>query len=111
MCSHYEPVKNHDTLKSHFSIDTIPDGIKKDLWPGYMGAFIRNAEIGTEREILLGSFGLIPHWSAATKIARSIYNARSETVAEKPCYRDAWRLGRRCIIPADAIDEPDWRSG
>lgn len=76
-----------------------------------MGAFIRTAETGTEREMLLGSFGLIPHWSADTKIARHTYNARSETVAEKPSYRDAWRLGRRCIIPADAFYEPDWRTG
>lgn len=29
----------------------------------------------------------------------------------KPSYRDAWRLGRRCIIPAEAFYEPDWRSG
>ena len=43
-------------------------------------------------------FGLIPHWSKDTTIARRTYNARSETVAEKPSYRDAWRLGRRCII-------------
>ena len=39
------------------------------------------------------------------------YNARSETVTEKPSYRDAWRKGYRCIIPADAFFEPDWRSG
>lgn len=114
MCSHYESVKNHETLKSHFKIGAIPDRIKEDLWPGYLGAFIRNSEPGTaslKRELLLGSFGLIPHWAADTKIARSTYNARSETVAEKPSYRDAWRLGRRCIIPADAFYEPDWRSG
>lgn len=111
MCSHYESVKDHETLKSHFNIDTIPDGMKEHLWPGYLGAFVRNTEAGTNREMLLGSFGLIPHWANDTKIARNTYNARSETVAEKPSYRDAWRLGRRCIIPADAIYEPDWRTG
>jgi len=111
MCSHYESVKDHESLKYHFSIDTIPEGMKEDLWPGYLGAFIRNNEAGTDQEILLGSFGLIPHWANDTKIARNTYNARSETVAEKPSYRDAWRLGRRCIIPADAIYEPDWRTG
>lgn len=111
MCSHYESVNNSETLKSHFSIDIVPDGLKHDLWPGYLGAFIRNTEAGTDRELLIGSFGLIPHWATDTKIARNTYNARSETVAEKPSYRDAWRLGRRCIIPADAFFEPDWRSG
>ena len=60
---------------------------------------------------MCGSFGLIPHWSKDTTIAKRTYNARSETVATKPSYRDAWRLGRRCIIPAEAFYEPDWRSG
>ncbi|HRA63503.1 MAG TPA: SOS response-associated peptidase family protein, partial [Burkholderiaceae bacterium] len=30
---------------------------------------------------------------------------------EKPSFRDAWRRGQHCIIAADAIYEPDWRSG
>lgn len=63
------------------------------------------------RELLTGSFGLIPHWSKDATIARRTYNARSETVQEKPSYRDAWKLSRHCIIPAEAIFEPDWRSG
>ena len=63
------------------------------------------------REALLGSFGLIPHWSKDDKMARHTYNARSETVAEKPSFRDAWRRAQHCIIPVSAIFEPDWRSG
>lgn len=39
------------------------------------------------------------------------YNARTETVAEKPSFRDAWKKAHHCIIPAEAIFEPDWRSG
>jgi putative SOS response-associated peptidase YedK len=62
-------------------------------------------------EALVGSFGLIPHWATDTKIARHTYNARSETVATKPSFRQAWKQAQRCIIPADAIFEPDWRSG
>lgn len=118
MCSHYESVKDRHTLKTHYKIDVIPDEVRTDLWPTYMGIFVRKYEPDNaddkatpEREILLGSFGLIPHWATDTKIARSTYNARSETVAEKPSFRDAWRSARRCIIPADAIYEPDWRTG
>ncbi|PHN59688.1 hypothetical protein AO268_30660 [Pseudomonas sp. ICMP 8385] len=42
---------------------------------------------------------------------RRTYNARSETAAEKPSFRNAWRRAQHCIIPAQAIYEPDWRSG
>jgi putative SOS response-associated peptidase YedK len=113
MCSHYEAVKDLQSLKSHFKLTEVPESGKFDLWPGYLGTFIKNQESILEYSphALLGSFGLIPHWASDTKIARNTYNARSETVAEKPSYRDAWRLGRRCIIPTDAIYEPDWRSG
>jgi putative SOS response-associated peptidase YedK len=62
-------------------------------------------------EALTGLFGLVPHWSADTKIARHTYNARSETVAAKPSFRDAWKHAQHCIIPAEAFFEPDWRSG
>lgn len=109
----YEAVKDIDSLKSHFKLTDVPVGGKLDLWPRYLGPFIKNQENAEEYSphALLGSFGLIPHWASDTKIARNTYNARSETVAEKPSYRDSWRLGRRCIIPADTIYEPDWRSG
>jgi len=116
MCSHYEAVKDLQSLKSlksHFKLTEVPESGKLDIWPGYLGTFIKNQEnvLEDSPHALLGSFGLIPHWASDTKIARNTYNARSETVAEKPSYRDSWRMNRRCIIPADAIYEPDWRSG
>lgn len=61
--------------------------------------------------MLTASFGLVLFWSKDTKIARRTYNARSETVAEKPSFRSAWKNAHHCIIPAAAIYEPDWRSG
>jgi putative SOS response-associated peptidase YedK len=42
---------------------------------------------------------------------RRCYNARTETVATKPSFRDAWRRGQRCIIPADVFFEPNYESG
>ena len=118
MCAHYDPQTDPARLKAFFGVGDLPLGLKPSLWPGYRGPFLRKhefADVGDEavpfREGLVGSFGLIPHWAKDTKIARNTYNARSETVHEKPSYRDAWRLARHCIIPAEAIYEPDWRSG
>lgn len=118
MCSHYDPQTDPTRLITHFGVGDLPLGLKPSLWPGYHGPFLRKhefADVGDDavpfRELLVGSFGLIPHWSKDATIARRTYNARSETVHEKPSYRDAWKFSRHCIIPAEAIYEPDWRSG
>ena len=118
MCSHYQGVKDQERLRRHFGVAAPADPGREDLWPGYVGSFIRRhplADVGDEAvpplEALTGLFGLVPHWSADTKIARHTYNARSETVAMKPSFRDAWKHAQHCIIPAEAFFEPDWRSG
>lgn len=49
-------------------------------------------------------WGLIPHWAKDASGAAGTINARSETAAEKPAFRDPMRY-RRCLIPADAFYE------
>jgi putative SOS response-associated peptidase YedK len=61
------------------------------------------------RELLSGTFGMIPQWGDM-KLARSTYNARSETVHQKNSFRDAWKYGKHCVIPAARIYEPLYRS-
>ena len=51
-------------------------------------------------------WGLIPHWAKDERIGYRMINARSETVAEKPAFRAAFK-GRRCLVPADGYYE--WR--
>lgn len=58
------------------------------------------------RELSLMKWGLIPHWSKNPSIATSTINAKSETAATKPAFRDPLML-RRCLIPADGFYE--WR--
>ncbi|NML86589.1 SOS response-associated peptidase [Polaromonas sp.] len=118
MCSHYQAMKDRERYRRHFGVEPPDDLGKFDVWPLYAASFIRRpleADAGDEavphREALPGQFGLIPHWATDTTIARRTFNARSETVATKPSFRDAWRNGQRCIIPVEAFYEPDWRSG
>jgi putative SOS response-associated peptidase YedK len=65
------------------------------------------ARAGADRPTLsLLRWGLIPSWAKDPKIAFALINARSETVAEKPAFRTAFRQ-RRCLVPADGFYE--WR--
>jgi putative SOS response-associated peptidase YedK len=118
MCVHYENIKSSTRLVKHFGVKAATEMGKADVWPGYEAVMVRRppeADSGDdavpEREALVGRFGLIPHWATDSKLSKSTYNARSETVATKPSFRDAWKHAQHCIIPAEAIYEPDWRSG
>lgn len=48
---------------------------------------------------------------APVKVPMLKNNARVETVAKSPAFRDAWKNGRRCLIPANVLREPNWESG
>lgn len=64
-----------------------------------------------ERQITLASWGLIPRWvksvEDAMKIRNQTLNARSETVFEKPSFRNAISKGR-CLVPVTGFFE--WRT-
>jgi putative SOS response-associated peptidase YedK len=57
-----------------------------------------------QREAVELKWGLVPWWSKDAKIGYSLINARCETIAEKPSFREAFRK-RRCLIPADGFFE------
>lgn len=112
MCTNYRPTAR-DIVQERFDAALPDEAYPQEAYPGYLAPMIRRQHGSQEvrREALLGRFGLIPHWAKEDKIGRHTYNARSETVAEKPSFRDAWRRGQRCIVPMDAFYEPNWDSG
>ncbi len=63
----------------------------------------RHPETG-ERRLDLLTWGLVPHWTKDLAKARKPINARAETVATSPMFREAFHR-RRCIVPADAFYE------
>lgn len=81
-----------------------------EVFPRAQGPFLR---LGTadSLDLVVGTWGLVPHWSATPVLKYATCNCRSEEAAAKPAFKDAWRLGQRCIIPALSFDEPCWESG
>ena len=67
-------------------------------------AAVRASEAG--RRLSMLRWGLIPAWARDAAIGHKLINARSETAAQKPSFRSAFRH-RRCLVPADGFYE--WR--
>src|SRR5574337_477919 len=91
-------------------MDVVPtlDLFYGETFPGGVAPFLANI---LPTEWLPGMFGLVPHWGDATKLFRMTYNARSETVAAKPSFRNAWRHRQFALIPVQSFYEPNYESG
>jgi putative SOS response-associated peptidase YedK len=57
------------------------------------------------RSLDLLRWGLIPFWAKDAAIGSRCINAMAETVAAKPAFREAFRRGRRCLVPVDGFYE------
>jgi putative SOS response-associated peptidase YedK len=58
------------------------------------------------RAVTAYRWGLIPHWAESAKAGARAFNARAETVASSPLFRDLFRR-KRCLVPVEAFYE--WR--
>ena len=106
MCGRYSLIQGEDALRAQFDLDAF--GF--DWQPRYNMAPQQPVPIIVahrgRRTIGLVRWGLVPAWAPTDAADMKTINARAETVATKPTYRDAFRL-RRCIVPASGFYE--WR--
>lgn len=105
MCSNYRPAKPESLRR--FGRELPLFAYAEESYPERVGPFLSNSDPSTW---LLGTFGLLPHW-AAPELARHTYNARTETVAEKASYRNAWKRRHLAVIPVEAFYEPCYETG
>lgn len=89
----------------------VPEYSAAAVGPFGTGVFLRpdgDALVG-----VVGQWGMVqPRSKTRRPDSRAILtnNARSETVATRPTYRDAWAAGRRCLVPAAWYQEPNWET-
>jgi putative SOS response-associated peptidase YedK len=91
-------------IRAWIPIEDWTEGL--DTFPGYVAPIlIQDAEHG--KKLVAASWGMVPWWAKELSFGRkNAFNARSESLTEKPTFKDAFRR-RRCIVPATAYYERD----
>jgi putative SOS response-associated peptidase YedK len=106
MCGRFTQQRPTSELAEIFGAeDLVPDhGGHFNVAPTDEAAVVVQRD--DRRAIARYRWGLIPHWADGPKIASRTFNARAETVASMPAFRDAF-LRKRCLVPVDSFYE--WR--
>jgi putative SOS response-associated peptidase YedK len=108
MCGRFRLARSKELLEEAFG---AVDGSVPVEWsprynvaPGQPIVAVRQDAARPVRELVPLRWGLIPSWAKESSIGYKMINARAETAAEKPAFRDAMKR-RRCLIPADGFYE------
>lgn len=102
MCGRYALHTSPEVIALAFGLAGVPA-----FAPRYNIAPASQVLIIRKNEAAMVRWGLIPRWAKDPSIGAKLNNARAETVAEKPSFRDPYRK-RRCLIPANGFYE--WKT-
>ncbi len=111
MCGRYASSRKPEDLAEEFEIDRAraAESVPEPLGADYNVAPTKSVYAvltrpDGPRDLRVLTWGLVPFWAKDPKIGSRMINARMETVAEKPAYRQAFAK-RRCLLPADGYYE------
>lgn len=100
MCGRYAFFSPAEAVRRTFRLDDLPQlEPRYNVAPTQSVAAVRAAEEGGRAFAML-HWGLVPKWAKERAIGNRMINARSETLDEKPSFREAFRK-RRCLVLAD----------
>lgn len=106
MCGRYTLAHPPAELGPLFHVTPVAYEPRYNLAPTQDAPIVRRLADGN-REMLMARWGLLPHWADPDTFKATLFNARSESAADKPSFRDALRTGR-CLVPASSFFE--WRT-
>ncbi len=107
MCGRYRLARKKEILAETFDIendDEVDWSPRYNVAPGQDVPVVRQDPTRPVRTLSLIRWGLIPSWSKDANAGYKMINARAETVANLPAFRDPFR-SRRCLVPADGFYE------
>lgn len=104
MCGRYVLYGPGEALIDGFSLIELPPFAPRyNIAPASTVLVVRE-EPGRGRVAEPMRWGLVPHWARDPSIGARLVNARGESVADKPAFRQALRRSR-CLIPANGFYE------
>lgn len=105
MCGRFTLVTPAKELAEQFRLIEVPSlSPRYNIAPTQPVAAVRQLPGNGARKLSLLHWGLVPFWAKEPGIGSRMINARSETAAEKPAFRAAFRR-RRCLVLADGFYE------
>jgi putative SOS response-associated peptidase YedK len=106
MCGRFAQYSSLGTLKKYFAVDAVETGLmpRYNIAPSAEISALINLDVNRLVKLY---WGLIPFW--AKDDASKIINARAETVATKPSFKESFKQ-RRCLIFADGFYEWEKKS-
>jgi len=108
MCGRFLLTTPAEVLAELLGLDAAPDLVMRfNIAPTQMIGTVRADGLSGRRDWAMARWGLVPSWSKEPTTRAPLFNARAETVHEKPAFRAAFRE-RRCLIPASGFYE--WKS-
>ena len=108
MCGRYTLYHDEEDLTALFDLDAFPITPRYNVAPTQVVPIVRMGE-GARHERVDARWGLVPAWVKDPSAFKALlFNARSETAAEKPSFRDAAKRAR-CVVPASGFYE--WTAG
>jgi putative SOS response-associated peptidase YedK len=109
MCGRYTLTSSPEQVARRFGLAApVPLAARYNAAPGQQVATIAVSCPGELPQLALRRWGLVPAWAKDPRVGARLINARSETAAERPAFREAFRR-RRCLVPADGFYEWDAR--
>ena len=104
MCGRYELSSHPTAIALAFGLAHPPElRPRYNIAPTQQVPIVRVDQAG-RRELVQLRWGLIPRWAKDPSIGARMFNARAETVAEKPAFRVAYAK-HRCLVPASGFYE------
>lgn len=107
MCANFKPINSIQVAQ--LGLPMISFAYEDEIFPSFQTPLLFSSNQGLEWRLV--NFGLVPKWAEDKEVAKHTYNARNETVMEKPSFSEAFSKCQFGVIPVSEFYESKYING